>query len=292
MEIELSRVLLAFLVGYFLTVSGSLAQIVTQNNLASPSTLGFDGLAVVCIIMAQFVLSALPYIFEIEVWSFLIFLGLLALIYIFKHQFKQKTQLFVDQNIQLLILIGLGFNLFVGAIFSVIQFLFMALNLEFPTGIWFGNLKYHSLPYLWLFLIIFLFLQIFLLKIAPSLRVLSIGHEFALGLGIKVKRVQAESIFVSLFLTGLVISFFGVFSFLGLIFPHLLRLIPFFKYNMRNELLYGGILTGFIFSIFDVACYNFDIYGTELPVGMVSSVVGSMALLVLLIRKHLLKKYT
>tara|TARA_Y100000385_G_C13060392_1_gene624106 strand:+ start:567 stop:1445 length:879 start_codon:yes stop_codon:yes gene_type:complete len=292
MEIELVRVLLAFLVGYFLTISGSLSQIVTQNNLASPSTLGFDGLAVVCIIIAQFFVSALPYIFGIEVWSFLIFLSLFGIIYIFKQNLKQKTQLFVDQNIQTLILIGLGFNLFVGAVFSVIQFLFMALNMEFPTGIWFGNLKYHSVSYLWLFFIVFILLQFFLLKIAPNLRVLSIGHEFALGLGVKVKRVQAQSIFVSLFLTGLVISFFGVFSFLGLIFPHLLRLIPFFKYNMRNELLYGGIVTGLVFSAFDIACYNFDIYGTELPVGMVSSVLGSMALLTLLVRKQLIKKYS
>lgn len=292
MEIELVRVLLAFLVGYFLTISGSLSQIVTQNNLASPSTLGFDGLAVICIIIGQFFVSALPYVFGIEFWSFFIFLGLFAVIFFFKHTLKEKTHLFADQNIQTLILIGLGFNLFVGAIFSVIQFLFMALNMEFPTGIWFGNLKYHSVTYLWLFLIVFILLQFFLLKIAPNLRVLSIGHEFAQGLGIKVKRVQTQSIFISLFLTGLVISFFGVFSFLGLIFPHILRLIPFFKYNMRNELLYGGIITGLIFSAFDVACYNLDIYGTELPVGMVSSVLGSMALLVLLIRKQLIKKYS
>lgn len=291
MEIELVRVLLAFLVGYFLTISGSLSQIVTQNSLSSPSTLGFDGLAVICIILAQFFLSALPYVFGIELWSFMIFLVLFGFIYFYKRRFKAKAELFVEENIQLLILIGLGFNLFVGAIFSVVQFLFMALNLEFPTGIWFGNLKYYSISNLWIFLIVFIILQFFLVKIAPSLRILSIGHEFALGLGVKVKKVQSQSIFVSLFLTGLVISFFGVFSFLGLIFPHLLRLIPLFKYNMRNELLYGGVLSGFIFAAFDVVCYNFDIYGTELPVGMVSSVIGSMALLGLLIRKQFIKKY-
>jgi ABC-type Fe3+-siderophore transport system permease subunit len=123
------------------------------------------------------------------------------------------------------------------------------------------------------------------------LRLISIGHDFAQGVGVDVKKIQTYSLLVSLLLTGLVISFFGVFSFLGLIFPHLLRLIGVFRKDMRNELLYGGVITGVIFSVTDMLCYNFDIYGTELPVGMVSSVFGSLILLVLLVRKQFIRKY-
>jgi iron complex transport system permease protein len=290
MEVEITRVLLAFFVGYFLTVSGSLAQIVTQNNLASPSTLGFDGAAVICIILAQFVISSLSLSVGIEWVSFLIFLIIFGLVILARIPFSKKVELFTNKSIQNLILIGLGFNLFVGAIFSVIQFLFMALNWEFPTGIWFGNLKYATVSILWVFSFVFLGLQVFIFLLSKKLRLLSIGHDFALGLGLNVKQTQTYSIFISLFLTGLVISFFGVFSFLGLIFPHVLRMLPMFKFNMRNELLYGGIFTGLVFSGIDVLCYSFDIYGTELPVGMVSSVAGSMALLLLLTRKQIVKK--
>ena len=290
-EIEWARLLLAFFVGYFLTVSGSLSQLVTQNNLASPSTLGFDGLAVICIILGQFILTALNLSLSLEIVSFILFLFLFLCVYILRESFKSKENFLLKQNIQLIILIGLGFNLFVGAIFSVIQFLFVALNWEFPTGIWFGNFKFYSLSTLWIYLISFIGLQVVLLKLSPGLRLISIGHDFAQGVGLKVKRIQALSLFTSLFLTGLVISFFGVFSFLGLIFPHLLRLIGFFRKDMRNELLYGGILSGVIFSGFDLLCYNLDIYGTELPVGMVSSVFGALVLLVLLLIKQLVRNY-
>jgi len=46
MEIEFGRLALSFIVGYFLCLSGSLSQLVTNNPLGSPSTLGMDGLAV------------------------------------------------------------------------------------------------------------------------------------------------------------------------------------------------------------------------------------------------------
>lgn len=292
MEVELTRVFLAFLVGYFLTVSGSLSQIVTQNNLASPSTLGFDGGAVVCIILAQFVITSFSLELGIEWVSFAIFLGLFLLLFFYRLTVKSKMHIFANKGVENIILIGLGFNLLIGALFSVIQFLFVALNWDFPSGIWFGNLRFASLSYLWPFTIVFIVLQIFLFQLSKKLRFLSVGHDFALGLGVDVKKIQSVSLFISLFLTGLVISFFGVFSFLGLIFPHVLRLIPVFKYNMRNELLYGGILTGAIFSATDFLCYSLDIYGTELPVGMVSSVAGSLVLLFLLIRKEILKKYS
>lgn len=290
-DYDLVRVFLAFFVGYFLTVSGSLSQVVTQNNLASPSTLGFDGLAVICIILAQFSLTAVKLSIPLEIMSFLIFICFFSLIYFTKDKFQSSSVFESRKNIQLIILIGLGFNLLVGAVFSVIQFLFIALNWEFPTGIWFGNFKFHSLSTLWVYLFVFVVLQFLLLRLCSALRLISIGHDFALGLSVKVKRVQDSSLLISLFLTGLVISFFGVFSFLGLIFPHLLRLFGFFRKDMRNELLYGSVLTGLVFCAVDTVCYNLDIYGTELPVGMVSSVAGALILLVLLLRKQISRNY-
>jgi ABC-type Fe3+-siderophore transport system permease subunit len=66
MDIEWMRVLLAFFCGYFLTLSGSLSQIVTNNKLASSSTLGFDGLAVLMVLCAQFLITFVHLSFPIE----------------------------------------------------------------------------------------------------------------------------------------------------------------------------------------------------------------------------------
>ena len=291
MELEWMRVLLAFFCGYFLALSGSLTQIVSQNNLASPSTLGFDGLAVITTLLAQFGISAAGISIPIEHLSFCIFIGIFSVIFFLSYRKKIDTnqKVFASSNIQVVILLGLGFNLLVGAVFSVVQFLFMAMNMDFPTGIWFGNFRYYDIWFLVIFTGIFVVSHIVKYSLGKHLRVMSIGSEFALGMGVKVQDVQKLSFLLSLFLTGTVISYFGVFSFLGLIFPHILRSLPIFKYNMKNEIYYGPYLSGVFLSVLDILCFEFDIYGAELPVGMVSSVLGALLLILLLVKSKLFR---
>jgi iron complex transport system permease protein len=287
MEFDFLRVILSFYVGYFLMVSGSLSQIVTNNKLASPSTLGFDGFAVLTILIAQFGISFFQINISLEVSSFIIFIIVFTFVCIkVLNKYKESQRVTVQNSMQKIILIGIGFNLLVGAIFSIIQFLFMAMNMDFPSGLWFGNFRFVSAQTSSFFLLVFFGTNFILYKLSKSLRIIAIGNDFAQGLGINVLSVQRKSLLVSLFLTGLVISFFGVFSFLGLIFPHIIRIIPFFKYNIKNELHYGPYLAGAFLSGLDLACYNFTVAGAELPVGMVCSVIGSFLLLLLLFKKN------
>jgi iron complex transport system permease protein len=185
-----------------------------------------------------------------------------------------------------IILIGLGFNLFVGGIFSVIQFLFLAINFEFPTGIWFGNFKYYQVETLWLFFIIFVGVFLLVKNLSGKLAILSLGNSFAEGLGIHTSRISKISLLLSFFLTGVVVSYFGVFSFIGLIFPHILRSLNFFKYDMKRELIIGPLCTGVVLSGMDFLCFQTPFYGAEVPVGMVCSVIGSFVLLFLLMNKN------
>jgi len=53
-DFEIYRFFFAFLCGYFITVSGSLSQLMSNNSIASPSTLGMDGGAVLFVIFSQF----------------------------------------------------------------------------------------------------------------------------------------------------------------------------------------------------------------------------------------------
>jgi iron complex transport system permease protein len=281
MEIDIIRLLIAFLCGYFLTVSGSLAQIVTNNKLASSSTLGFDGIGVLVILLAQFFITFLGFRYPIEHLSFFLFLLLFMPICLISLQtFKQNL------NMSKIILIGLGFNLFVGGIFSVIQFLFLAINFEFPTGIWFGNFKFYDDNVLWLFSGIFIIVFGLVKKLSGNLAILSLGTSFAEGLGIRTANISKIALLLSFFLTGLVVSYFGVFSFIGLIFPHILRSFDFFKFDMKRELILGPLCTGVVLSGLDFVCFQVPFYGAEVPVGMVCSVVGSFVLLLLLMKKN------
>lgn len=285
MEIDLLRLLFAFFCGYFLAISGSLSQVTSHNHLASPSTLGMDGLAVVTVILSQGILVLLGVEFPLEHLSFALFiLCFFGVFVLSKGLFRFSL---FETDMQGIILLGLAFNLLVGAVFSVVQFLFMALNFEFPTGLWFGNFRFYSLSYLWLFVLAFIVTLLCLSKLAPKLRIMTIGNEFAQGCGINISKIQKQSLLLSLFLTGLVICYFGVFSFLSLIFPHLLRMVPVFRKNMRHELYYGPFLCGIALSFLDALCFHFDFRGAELPVGMVSSILGSFLLIGLLLKSRL-----
>lgn len=283
-EYEIYRGLFAFLCGHFLCLSGSLTQITANNHLASPSTLGFDGLGALAVIVAQvFFFSILPGALEPK--AFIVFLIFMVLGSVVLRKFIKGKGLGLD--VGFLILLGLAFNLFVGAIFSIVQFLFMALNFEFPTGLWFGGFRFFETWWLWPFMVAFVIAILVVKRNAGRLRLMSLGSDLALGRGVDVKRAQLESLILSLALTGLVISFFGVFSFLGLIFPHVLRSFSRYRSNMRTELYEGPILAGVGLFALDAICLRLTYRGAEFPAGMVSSVGGAMLLIALLLRSRL-----
>lgn len=285
-EFDLTRILFAFFCGYFLTLSGTLTQTVANNSLASPSTLGFDGLAALCVILAQNALILFKLSIPLEFLSMGCFATLFGILGLKILGAKGATPRFFSLDISFLILLGLAFNLFVGAIFSVLQFLFMAMNYEFPSGLWFGNFRFYHSEALAPFIGIFILTQFALGKFARSLRLLSLGEGIALGFGVNIKRTQYFCLFSSLLMTGLVISFFGVFSFLSLIIPHMLRSLEFFKRSLKNELYIGAPIGGIVLAVLDWFCFQFDYLGAELPVGMVSSVTGAFLLIALLWKSH------
>ncbi len=78
---------------------------------------------------------------------------------------------------------------------------------------------------------------------------------------------------------GIVTILFGVFSFIGLIAPHILRKFNFFRKDVFSEIVFGSALTGFLFAIIDQICFLFPIQGAEIPIGMVVSVIGPLIFL-------------
>lgn len=277
------RIFAAFLCGALLSLSGSLTQHATQNSLAGPSTLGLDGIAVICVVFAQFFIVLTPIGIGQEVLGILLFLPLIAIGFLFKNFFKKKI---VSHDIKTYVLLGLCFNLFVGAIFSIIQFLFMALNFEFPTGLWFGNFRFVSFSSLSIIFFAFIVLYFLSIQIMRKLRLLSLGEGVIQNLSLDGSSVQRRALFISLVATVVVVNLFGVFSFLSLIFPLTLRRLSFFRNSLKREIIFGPLFSGVILSGIDFICYNFTFYGIEFPVGMMSSVVGAFLLMALLLSSY------
>lgn len=289
MEFEYSRLLVAFLSGVLLSISGTLVQSITQNDLASPSTLGLNALSVLVILFCHFLAVLFGGQSLFEYLPFIISLGFSLLMYFFSRRKLKVDEIFgnrQDTFVKKWVLWGLCFNLFVGAMFSLAQFVFISLNLSFPDQLWFGNFRYVDEISTIILLIMSILIYYYSWLRSSHFRSLSFGSEIALGLGVDVKRLGAYGLIIAFICVSTVNSFFGVFAFIGLVFPHLLRSMNVFSKNLSMELRFGSLLSGLCFMILDLCCYNFVIYGAEIPVGMITSLLGTIALLVVLWKKN------
>ena len=274
MDYVILRGLCSFLCGAMISQAGSLMQISTRNILASPSTLGFDGLAVLWVLIVHSVLISLnisgPWTFVVGIPVFVLF-GL-----VFSHHMRAQ------KNYDRLLLIGITFNLAVGAIFSLWQFLFLAFNLSFPNELWFGHFRFVERFHLIQLLIIEFVFLIGLSKLWSDLRLFTLGRTLALQMGLQERKLLTLMFVFIALSTFAIVSAFGAFSFLGLVFPIVARWFWFKKYDLKGELLIGSLINGFIFMFIDWLCYEFPLLGAEIPVGLIITGVGALSLIFIL----------
>ena len=280
MDIDFLRLVTSFVVGTLLSFSGSLIQITTRNDLASPSTLGMDGIAVL-MVMVGFLIKSFGVNLPLSELAFGLGLISLAFIsFIAPYFLKQK-------DLKIVVLMGLSVNLLVGAFFSIMQFLAMAFNLQFPDQLWFGRiLSLDLFSGLTLFVIV-LSLLVFLAKYRKAWKALLLGSGWCRGLGIPVQNIIKLSLLLSFLITLWVVVHFGVFGFLGLLFPLVLRQFKRYKGEPWRELTDGAIWAGFGFSVLDQICFEFTFHGAEIPVGLPASLFGAAALVSILWRRNL-----
>ncbi len=110
----------------------------------------------------------------------------------------------------------------------------------------------------------------------------SLGPSFS-NLGVAHKKFYLPFVFISISVgTFLVVSLFGAFSFIGLIFPLLARKLFLKKFDLMGEIILGSFFNGVIFTLIDFICYEFPVLGAEIPMGLFSTSIGALALIVLI----------
>ena len=280
MDYLIIRLISSFLVGVLLSQAGSLIQLGTRNILASPSTLGIDGLSILWLLIFHSVSLYFNLNYSVE-WTFLIGMPVFVLVGMsFPRFFKGQ------QKFERIILLGLTFNLFVGAVFSLWQFLFMAFNLPFPVELWFGHFRFASSSSLGILLgteLLILFGMQFFYK---DLKMFSIGPIMGLNWGLDEKRLFQFIFVVVAVSTLIVINLFGAFSFLGLVFPILARRMWFKNHDLGGELFLGPIFNGLCLMAVDALCYFNPIFGAEVPVGLIVTGIGAVSLIIILWSGH------
>jgi ABC-type Fe3+-siderophore transport system permease subunit len=276
MEYLALRMGCSFLVGCLLSQGGSLVQWGTRNILAGPSTLGMDGVAILWLMLFHLLGTFNSNLISgptILLAGIVFFTGVG---WLFSVNLKGKTKY------ERIVLLGVTFNLMVGAIFSLGQFLFMAFNIPFPLELWFGHFRYVTSEALVGLMLLQLFILMGFRFYFSDLKKYSIGPVMSLNWGLNESVIFRFSFISVSLITFIITYFFGAFSFLALIFPILARKFWFNRWDLKGEFIIGPVVNGLALMTLDYFCYEYPIYGAEMPVGLIITAVGALSLIVVL----------
>jgi len=276
LEIRLPRILLGGLVGLALASAGAAFQALLRNPLADPFILGVSGGAALGSVLA--VSLKLAYGF-VPLVAFLAALGSMFLIY-------GLANVRGRLNPHTLLLVGVLFNT---TTFSLILFFNSIVSMEDLHRIWFlmvGSLEAVELHRLF-WVALFVLTGFFILCLdASALNLIPLGEESARSLGVDVEGVRRRVFFAASLMVGSVVSVSGLVGFVGLAVPHMVRLA---LGSDHRRVLPASALVGAAFLILADAlsrtAFSREGLQTQLPVGVVTALVGAPIFFYLLKKK-------
>ena len=260
LSLRLPRMILAILIGASLAASGALLQSVMRNPLADPGTIGVSagaGTAATTILLLFPGLSA-----SVPVFAF----GGAALACVLIYVMAWKDG--VDPT--RIILSGVAINSVLGAYNSLLQLLnsdSLQGVLAFMNGSLSGK-SWYQVKILAVYSIIGLILSFFCIRSANTLQ---LGDEMAKSLGLKVNASRVFLSAVSAFLAAATVSVAGMIGFVGLVVPHIARLLVGSNYK---SMLPVSILLGSVVLLAADTVGRTVVPGMEIPVGIIMSVCG------------------
>jgi iron complex transport system permease protein len=275
-NLRLPRSLSAFFVGGGLALAGAIFQGLFRNPLADSYLLGVSSGASLGAASAIVFKLASP-LASFAAVSFFAFLGsliALALVFYFGHRSGGFA-------IFRLLLSGLGVGLFLSSLVAI--FMLMA-GEELKALIFFflGGFSSSSWDTTWISLACVPLAVIIACYFAPELNVLLLGEETAKSSGIRTGRIQLLYAILAALLTSISVSVAGLIGFVGLIVPHMIRLI----FGADHRTLFPlTFFTGGIFLVLCDTAARTVVAPAELPVGVVTSLVG-VPIFLYLIRKE------
>lgn len=267
-KMRLPRNILAALVGANLAVSGVLLQSVMKNPLADPGITGVSSGASVAAIVILLMLPA--YTNFLPIFAFLGGAIACALVYIMAWKNGLKPERIVLAGVAVNTILG-GFISLLSTLFSdKIQSAILWLNGSLATKTW------ADVELLAGYSIIGLIIALFLVR---STNVLQLGDEVAKNLGFNVNRTRLLISGVAVFLAAISTSVVGIISFVGLIVPHIARMLmgSDHKYTIPFSMVLGAI----VLLIADTLARTVG-GSIEIPVGVITSIVGGPFFLYLL----------
>ena len=264
-DIRLPRLIYSVLTGIGLSLVGLLMQTVTRNALADPYVLGVSSGASTGAVFA-IIMGGLPFLGQYNTPIFAALGAALSIILVLLCVGKSNSPV-------KLILIGMGMT---GVFSALTMMIIYGAKHEAQVRsamLWllgsFAGIQWSDLP---LTAIIITLFMLYIYTFNQDLDVLLLGNHEAAQMGLSVKQLQLSIVIISSIVIATLVSKVGVVGFIGLIIPHLARIIGGPKH--KHTLLFSALIGSIVMIWSDVlsrALYSPE----EIPIGVLTSLLGA-----------------
>lgn len=279
-QIRLPRTLLGIATGGVLALAGVAMQGLFRNPLADPGLIGVSsgaalGAAIAIVFGAS--IGGLPEAFAPYLLSACAFAGGLMVTALVYRLGRHNGQ----TSVATMLLAGIALTALAGALIGLFTYLADDATLRTLTFWNLGSLNGASYPRLWPLLLITLLVACWLPRRVNALNALLLGESEARHLGFDVERLKVELILCTALGVGAAVAAAGMIGFIGLVVPHLLRLIVGPDHRV---LLPASMFGGAILLLLADLIARLALAPAELPIGIVTALIGAPFFLYLLIR--------
>lgn len=267
-DLRWPRILIAFAVGGMLALAGAWFQVLLGNPLAEPYVLGVAGSAAVGAVsgMMLFPDSALA----LSIGAFVGAWAGIAAVLSFSHLGPAR-----------LLLAGVVLAAFWGAVLMLLMALLPERGVALAYGWMMGDLSSSVLP-VWLLLLVWGGALGCGLVLSLSLDRLLLGEPHAAALGVDVFRLRKILLLLASGVTAVAVTAAGTIGFVGLVVPHLMRLLV---GSLHRVVLISSAFGGGILLVLADTAARVVIAPAELPVGVLTAMIGVPVFLWLLLRR-------
>ena len=276
LSLRLPRVICAALSGAALSLSGAAMQGLLKNPLADGSTLGVSSGASLGAVIAIAFSLRFPGLAMASTTAMAILFAFLSLLIILALTYKLDGSLSTNT----IILIGVIFSMFMSSLLSIVVTLAPE-KLRSITFWTMGSLQSASYTDVLLLLGATVIFGGIILAHARELNAFAIGEENARHIGVDVKRVKLLILITVSGLIGICVSVAGTIGFVGLVTPHMVRLLV--GPNHRR-LLSASVFGGAVFLMLADLAARTVLSPRELPIGVVTSLVGAVVFIFIFYR--------
>ncbi|WP_138989345.1 iron ABC transporter permease [Larkinella sp. C7] len=279
--IRLPRILLGVLVGAVLGISGAAIQGLFRNPLADPGLIGISSgasvMAVLMIVLQLRVfsdLSSLSGLYALSLAAFAGAVGTTLLVYTLARKNGRTV-------VSTMLLVGVAINVFCEALRGLMMYLADDAQLRAISYWSLGSLGGASWEVLQVATPFLLVPVLLMPRLSKSMNAFALGESQAGHLGVDVSKLKRNVVILATLGVGVAVAVSGVIGFIGLVIPHLIRLVS--GANHRTVLPGSALLGAIVLTLSDLVARTL-VAPAELPIGIITGMIGAPTFLFMLVR--------